>query len=146
MRVTLALKGSSSREVSAELARLTGYGIVFTPSKADATFSLDFKNAPLWEVLETLSTSGKVRIGSEDFSNLQIVRRTLLDGERMSVCISGTTVKRLVDELEYLTGLDIRVTSGDQRAVVNFTARGVNLDEIVAQVSERTGVQITIVR
>jgi hypothetical protein len=144
MRVTLRLKGSNSRAVSAELARVTGQNVVFTPTTPNATFSLDVKDVPLWNVLETLSASGRVQIAGEDFSNLQAVRRALLQGERMSVCIHGTTVKRLVEELEQLTGLEIRVTSGDPKTLVDFTAKGVNFDEIVAQVSERAGVQIAI--
>lgn len=144
MRVTLRLQGSNSRAVSAELARVTGRNVVFTPATPGDTFSLDVKDAQLWSVLEILSASGKIQIAGEDFSNLQALRRALLQGERMPVCVSGTTVKRLVEELEQLTGLEIRVTSGDPKTVVNLTAGAVNLDELVAQVSERAGVRITI--
>jgi len=143
-RISLHFKGSNSREVSAELARITGEEVVFSPSTVDATFDLHVDEVPLWNILEILSQSGRIQIGGDDFSNLQTVRRSFLQGERISVCIRGTTIKRLVEELRYLTGLDIQVTSGDRKTVVNFTAKGVNLNEIVAQVSERTGIQITI--
>jgi hypothetical protein len=143
-RVTLRFNGSSARTVSAELARITGHDVLFTPITPDATFTLDVKDEPLWNVLETLSASGRLRIAGDDFSNVQSVRQALLRGDRISVCVHGTTVKRLVYELKYLTGLDVRVTSGDQRTVVDFTAKGVTLEEMVAQVSDRTGVQVAL--
>jgi hypothetical protein len=144
MRISLRLNGSDGRSVSAELARISGRDVVFVPATPDATFSLDVKDVPLWDVLERLSAGGRLQIGGDDFSNLQTVRKALLGGERMSVCVRGATVRRLVYELEYLTGLDMRVTSGDQRAAVDYTATGVTLDEIVAQVSERAGVRIAV--
>ncbi len=142
--VTLRLKGGSGREVSAELARITGESVVFSPSTADATVDLEVENLPLWNVLEILSQSGRIYIAGDEFSNLRNARRALLYGERVSMCVHGATVKRLVSEMRYLTGLDLRITSGDPLAVVNYTAKGVTFNEIVTQVAERAGVQIVV--
>lgn len=144
MPVSIHFKGSNSREVSAELARITGKDVVFFPATAGATFNLDMDGVPLWNVLEILAQSGRIQIAQDDFSNLRTVRVAFLQGERVSACIQGVTVKRLVEELEYLTGLDISITSGNKKTIVNFTGRGVNFNEIIAQVAEQTGVQIAI--
>lgn len=142
--VSLHFKGSNAKVVSAELSRVSGQEVVFTPSTADATVNLDVDNVPLWDALEILSKSGRILIGQDDFSNLRTVRRALLYGERMSVSVHGVTVKRLVKELRYLTGLDIRVTSGDEKRAVSFTAQGVNFYDIITQASEQAGVQIDV--
>lgn len=140
--VTLRLRGSNGKEVSSELARLTGEDIAFSPSAASSTVDLDVENLPTWNVLEILSQSGRIQISGVDISNIKKVRRTLLYGEPMSVCARGMTVKRFVNELRFMTGLDLQITSGDPKAIVNYTAKGVRLNDIVTQVSERTGAQI----
>jgi hypothetical protein len=95
-------------------------------------------------VLETLSASGRLQIAGEDFSNLRAVRRALLRGDRISVCIHGVTVKRLAEEITHLTGLDTNVGPGDPKTKVSFTAKGIDLYEIVARVSEQTGVPVSL--
>lgn len=142
--VSLRFNGSNSRTVSAELSRISGQEVVFTPSVPDDTVTLDVNNLPFWDVLEILSKSGRIQLGYDDFSNLRAVRRALLYGDRISVCMHGVSIKRLARELRYLTGLDIKVTSGDEKAVVNFTAKGVTFNDIVAQVSEQTGAQLAV--
>jgi hypothetical protein len=133
--VGLHFNGSDSQAVSAELTRLAGQDVVFTPSTADGKVTLDADNLPFWDALEILSRSGRIQIGQDDFSNLRTVRRALLYGERISVCMHGVTVKRLVKELRYLTGLNIHVMSGEGKTEVNLTAREVNFNDIVTQVS-----------
>jgi hypothetical protein len=141
---SLHFNGSDSQAVSAELTRISGQDVVFTPTTADSKVTLDVDNLPFWDALEILSSSGRIQIGQDDFSNLRTVRRALLYGERISVCMHGVTVRRLVKELRYLTGLNIHVTSGDGKTEVNLTAKDVNFNDIVAQVSEQTGVQIVV--
>lgn len=142
--VSLHFSRTSGRAVSAELSRVSGTDVVYTPTVQDATVNLDVDNLPLWDALEILSRSGRIQIGQDDFSNLRIVRRALLNGESMSVCMRSLSVKRLVKELRYLTGLNVHVTSGDDKAVVSFTGKQVNFNDIVAQVSEQTGVQVAV--
>jgi hypothetical protein len=142
--VTLRFKGSSSREVSAELARVAGTEVTFSPSTPDATIDMEVENLPLWSALEILSQSGRIQIGRYDFAGLRRARQALLNGERISLCVTGATVKRFASQMRLLSGLNIRVASGNPNAIVNYTGRDVNFNEILAQVSERTGVQIEI--
>jgi hypothetical protein len=142
--VSLRLKGSKGRDVSAELARVTGADVAFYPSTAGATVDLEVENMPVWNLLETLSQSGRIQIAGLDLYNIRKVRRTLLHNEPISVCAHGMTVKRFVNELRFMTGLDIQITSGNQNAIVNYNGRGVRLNDIMAQVSERTEVLLTL--
>ena len=141
--VTLQMKGGNSKHLAAELARITGREVVFQPSVPDDTFSLDIKNAPLWDVLEILSASGQMRIGGEDFAKLKAIRKALVGGEKMAVCIRSASVQQVVNEFANLSGLRLRITSGDAEAIVNLSVKEVTLEDVLAKVSEQTGVQIT---
>lgn len=142
--VTMQLTGSDAKQVAAVLARISGKEVVFTPFKPDETISLDIKNAPLWNVLEMLSASGRMHIAGEDFSKLLSIRKALVSGEKLAVCIHDASVQRVVDEFRFLSGLPIHVTSGDAKTRVTFSAQEVSLEELMVQLSNQTGVQIDL--
>lgn len=142
MPITLQLRKGNSSQLGSELARITGKGFVFVPNKHGEAINLDVKDFIVWDVLEVLSRSGRVDVGGHDFSRLQVVRKALVSGERLSVCIHNASVKSVVEEYAGMSGLPVRVTSGDDTALVTLYAKGVTLEEILAQVSARTGVQI----
>jgi len=142
--VTVQFDRGSSRQVASELARITARQVAFTPNNPQERFNLDAKNIPLWDVLETLSQSGKVQIGGEEFSNLQAARKALVSGERMSICIRNASVQSVVREFAGMSGLPIRVTSGDPSAVLTLSMKGVTLEEALTQVSSYTGIQISL--
>jgi hypothetical protein len=141
-QVTLQMRGGSSRKLSAALARITSKEIVISPNKADEAYTFDFKEASLWDVLEVLSENGKVQIAGEDFGKLLGIRKAFISGEKMSVCIHQASVRHLVDQLAILSGLSIRATSGNLDTLVTLTLKDVTLKEVVAEISEQTGVQI----
>jgi hypothetical protein len=141
-QVTLQMRGGSSRKLSTALARIIGKEIVVSPNKPDETYTFDFKNASLWDVLETLSENGTVQIEGEDFGKLLRIRKAFLTGEKMSVCIRQAHVRRLIDQLASLSGLSIRTTSGNIDTLVTLSLNDVTLKEIVAEISAQTGVQI----
>lgn len=144
MRVTMQQIGSNGKQISSELARITGQPVVFTPFKADDTISLDVKRAKLWDLLEILSASGKIEIGGDDFAKLQSIRNALVTGEKISVCIQNTTIQRVIREFASLSGLRIRTTSGDPKTVVNLSVKDVTLEEILAQLSSQGNVEISM--
>lgn len=144
MQISIQQTGGNTKSVASELARITGQSVVFTPSTPDDSINLDVKRARLWDVLELLSASGKIEIGGDDFAKLQRIRKALVSGERMSVCIHNTTVQRAVNEFASLSGLPIRVTSGDPKAVVSLTLKEVNLEEALTQMAGQAGVEISV--
>lgn len=141
--VTLQLKGADGKQIASELARIVGGEVVFQPSKPDATFNLDVKNATLWDVLDILSASGTLRVAGDDFSRLQVIRKALISGERMTVCVRNASVKQIVKEFASLSGWRLRVTAGDEEAVINLMLKGVTLEDVLMRISEQTGVRIT---
>jgi type II secretory pathway component GspD/PulD (secretin) len=140
--VTVEMRDGSSRQLSSELARITGEEIVISPNKPSETYTLDFKNALLWDVLEVLSARGKVQIAGEDFGKLLRIRKAFLSGEKMSVCIHKTPVKYIIDQLASLSGEQIHVSSGNRNTLITLSLKDVTLKEIVAKISEQTGAQI----
>lgn len=142
--ITMQLKNANSRKVAAELGRLTGAPVTFNPRQPDDTFNLDVKDKPLWEVLEELSSGGKIQIAKEDFGHLRGVRQSFLSGERISVCFHNVTAKRLAADLSFLSGRDVYVVSGNPKAIVDYTGKAVNFEEIVAQVSQSAEVQLEV--
>lgn len=142
--VTVQLANADSQRVAAELSRLTGAQVSFNPRRPDATFNLDVKDEPLWNVLETLSSQGNLQVAREDFAHLKNVRQAFLSGERMAVCFSNVTAKRLATDLSFLTGRDVYVASGDPKALVNFKGTALNFEGIVAEAAAAAGVQIAI--
>lgn len=142
MPITLQLIHGSSKQLASKLTSVTGKEVVFLPSKSDDAINLNIKNAPLWDVLETLSESGKVQIGGEDFSRLQTLRRALMADEKVSMCIHNAPLLNVANELSGLSGLPLRITSGDAKTLLTLTVEESTLKEIVAQISAQTGVQI----
>lgn len=142
--VSLELRKGNNSRLTSEIARITGRDFVFLPNNPNEPVNLEVKDLLLWDVLEVLSRRGKVRVGGHDFSTLQIVRKALVNGERRSVCINNVSVKDIVDEYAGMSGLPIRVTSGDAEALVSFSAKGVTFEEMLAQVSSQTGVGIEL--
>jgi hypothetical protein len=142
--ITTQLKNADSRKVAAELGRLTGAPVTFNPRRPEGTFDLNVKDKPLWDVLDELSSRGKIQVGKEDFGHLRSMRQSLLSGERIGVCFHNVTAKRLAAELSFLSGRDVYVNWGDPKAVVDYTGKGVTFEEIVAQASLSAGVQIDI--
>jgi hypothetical protein len=100
------------------------------------------KDAPLWDVLEALSESGKVRIAGRDFMELRAIRLALTTGEKVSVCLDRVTVQQVVDELSVLSGRPIRISGGNAKTPINLSARWLTLKDILARVSAQTGVRV----
>jgi hypothetical protein len=140
--VSLQMRDGSSKQLSEELGRITGQEIVLAPYNPKETYTFDFKNALLWDVLEVLSQRAKVEIAGEDFGKLLRIRKAFVNGEKMSVCIRRTSVRNIVDQLASLSGLSLYTTSGNVDALVTLSLKDVTLTELVAKVSEKASVQI----
>jgi hypothetical protein len=101
-----------------------------------------FKRSPFWNALELLSDQGAVQIEGQDFDKLRRLRRLLLGGDRITLCVKNTPVNTFVGDLVGLTGLPLRVTGGSPMAVVNVRLTSATFDEMLSKVSEQTGTKI----
>ena len=74
-------------QLVAELARISGRDVAFSPTKPDTKFNLDYKRAVLRNVLSLLYERGAVQIAGQDFEKLTRLRRRLVGGEKISLCV-----------------------------------------------------------
>jgi hypothetical protein len=126
-----------------EIARVSGKELAFSPTKPNMIFNVGFKRATLWDALTLLSEQGTVRIDGQDFENLKRLRRSLLSGEKYSFCVKNTSINTFVSDINGLTGLPLRISSGSPKATINIKLENVTLSEILTAVSNQTGTEIT---
>lgn len=142
MEVTLEMQNAQYPQFVAELARISGKDITFSPTTPDLVFNAGFKRATLWDVLKLLSDQGTVQVAGQDFEKLKRLRRSLLTGEKFSFCVTNTPVKTFVNDLAGITGLPLRITAGRPTAMVNVKLQDVALTDMISAVSEQTGTKI----
>lgn len=139
---TVQMQNATYSQLVAKLARISGKDLAFSPSNPDTMFNAEYKKALYWDVLDILSNRGKVQIAGKDFEKLKRLRRTLLSGERISLCVGNTPVHTFVNDMAGLTGLPLRITAGKPMAMVNVKLQNVSLSDILVKVSEQTGTKI----
>jgi hypothetical protein len=134
---TLEMHNATYPQFVAALARISGRDIVFSPTKPDAVFNAGWKRATLWDVLDMLSDQGTMQIAGKDFEKFKRLRRLLLSGTKISLCVRNTPVSTFVIDMASLTGLPLRPI-----AVVNLKLQHATLDDILVKVAEQTGTTI----
>jgi hypothetical protein len=142
--ITLRLYNSSSKQLSSEVARAIGRDVVFLPTDRKATYNIEFSNAGVWDILETLSKSGKVRIAGDDFEALKVLHNTLVSGERINLCIRKTPLRTILNELAFLTGLSIKAYPGEGQPLLNLTLKTATFKDIIVAISAQSGVPIMV--
>jgi len=142
MKTTLEMQDATYPQLVAALARISGIDIAFSPTKPDAVFNVGWKRATLWDVLDMLADRGTVQIAGRDFEKVKRLRKVLLSGAEISLCVRNTPVNTFVSDMASLTGLPFRITAGRPMAVVNLSLQHVTLDDILVKVSQQTGATI----
>lgn len=142
IKSTLDLQNATYPKLVGALARISGKDIEFSPAKADAAFNTGWKRATLWDLLDMLSDRGTVQIAGKDFEKLKRLRKVLLSGNKISLCVRNTPVNTFVSDMTSLTGLPLRITAGRATTVVNLKLENVTLDDILVKVAEQTGTTI----
>jgi hypothetical protein len=142
METSLQMRNARYPQLVSELARLSGSDLAFIAEKPDSVFSVDYKKGVLWDVLDMLSDRGTVQIGGQDFKKLKRLRRILVSGRRLSLCVRNTAVNTFINDLASLTGLSFRIVDERPMAAVTVKLHDVTLDEILIKVSEQTGTKI----
>jgi hypothetical protein len=142
MKTSLELQNATYPQLVAALARISGKDIEFSPAKPNVTFNTGWKKATLWDLLDMLSDRGTVEIAGKDFEKIKRLRKALLSGTKISLCVRSTLVNTFVSDMASLTGLPLRITAGSGLAVVNLKLQHVTLDDILVRVAEQTGTTI----
>lgn len=139
---TVQMQNASYPQLITVLARISGKDIAFSPTNPGVLFNADYKRALLWDVLDMLSDRGTVQVAGKDFEKIKRLRKILLSGARISLCVGRTPVSTFVNDTASLTGLPLRIKSGNPLAVVNLKLQQVTLEEILTKVSEQTDTKI----
>lgn len=142
LRVTLELRGGTGEQLSEALSRASGRRIGVLPSEPGEPVNLDIKRVRLWDVLENLSQSGRVSVEGRDFSELRAVRAALAGGKRVPVCINRAPLGHVVEGLAGLSGRPLRVTYGNEAALVSVSAGAITLDGILSRLSAQSRARI----
>lgn len=143
--VTLQMENGTYPQLIAELARIGGRDLAFSPLRPGKVFNMDAKGATLWDILMTLSDRGTVRVGGQDFEMFKKLRSNLRSGKKVSMSVRQTSVSTFVSDMAALTGLHLQITGGSPTAEVDLQLEDVTLDETLSAVLEQTGVTITTV-
>jgi hypothetical protein len=142
METTLQMRNAKYPQLVSELARFSGSDLAFIAEKPDSVFSVDYKKAVLWDVLDMLSDRGTVQIAGQDFAKLKRLRKVLVSGSRLSLCVRNTPVNTFVNDMASLTGLSLRIVDGRPMTPVTVNLHDVTLDDVLIKVSEQTGTKI----
>jgi hypothetical protein len=138
------LRVSTNRNVEAERLRRANTEVFSEPTKSYPALGFTVQNAPTWDIRQTKASDNSNNINSEELDDMRAIRRALVNGERMSVCFGQVSAADLAAELSSITRLNIRAEPEGATTIINYSAKGVTLKEIVAQVSTLSGIQFSV--
>jgi hypothetical protein len=141
-RISLKIEKKTGDQVAAELSRQSDRHIIFAPKRRTDLFTFELINQPLWTILDFLNGRGQVFLDGTPFKRYKELRRALSRGEKVSLRFTDSTAGNAVSRLAFLSGLPLRVESGDAGRPLSMSLEKVTLDEIIARISAETGVRI----
>jgi len=140
---TLKLTTKNSAEIVSALSSYTSKKIEFVPWRRNGPFNIDIKDDDIWNTMDYLYERGKLKLGGVDWSEYQKMRKTASKGKKISqVDFNGISVRDALAHLSFLSGMPLRVESGDAEKPLTLSLREVTLDEVVSRISAQTGVKI----
>lgn len=139
---SLKLVKKDANVIASALSQQTGKTIEFIPRRASDRFNVDIKDDDLWSTLEHLSTRGQVKVNGEDWSKYQKLRRVALEGGKLYVDFNDISVRDALAHLSFLTGLGLRVGSGDAEKLLSISLQEVTLGEMIESIATQAGVKI----
>lgn len=139
---TLEIQDGTYPDLVTKLVHLSGKQLVFFPRTPNLLFNAQIKRSPFWTVLDLLSDQGAVQVNGQDFERIKQLRRILLSGDKIKLCVRNTPVATFVNDMTGLTGLPLRVTAGSPMSIVNIKIPQSTLDEMLFKISEQTGTKI----
>ncbi len=137
------LKKADLDGIGEVLTRALGKNITFVSSgKGRLNYPEVRAGSSHWDILEFLSTRGELKISGHDIDFWRGVRGTLLNGGQFTICFGESSVGRILDHVVFISGKDLRITSGDPQTRIMGPIIGNSLEEILANLS-KSG-QVTI--
>ncbi len=139
------LRAASAPEIGAVLSKTFNRRIEFIPNVKGFKFTqpaqkLD-KNS-YWDTLDYLSKHGKLKIDGLGMTYWNATRSSLLKGDDFKICTGGAPVSMILRRLSFLSGTKLTVISGDPNTIISKPLKGNGLSDLVAQLSEISGVSV----
>ena len=138
----IEVKNGTYSQLVRALRSVSDKNLEFSPAEPESRVDVAFRNAPLWDALEFLAARGTLRVDANDFDSLRKQRKLLLSGGKTSFIFKNKPLKTFIEDMTFLTGLHLRVASGNNDAVVSIDLRNVTLRQILNAVSRQTGARI----
>lgn len=140
-RMTIKINDDSSDEVAAVLSQQTGRNIKFFPRNKADRYTFQIENDQIRKAFKYLAKRGRVTVNGVDFERLEELRNKMLKG-KIAVNFTDLSIRKAVDDLSLISGLNFTVTSGDDTKKVSLSLKSVSLDELLDQITTQTGVKI----
>jgi hypothetical protein len=144
--VTLGVSDRSSlRAILSQLSGATKSDISYRSENPVGKLSFEVDRAPVqvWKIAEALSEKGTVIINGEDIAPLLKMRKAFLENQKVNVCLTDIPAERALEILGLYVGRKFRVealsSSGSTETKLNLKLRNVNLDEILTEISQQSG-------
>lgn len=134
---------SDEKRISEEFSKNIGREVIFVKSPKIQRLAVEassFKS--YWEVAEFLASNGKVTINRLPFEIWKGNRDTLLNGREYKICANDLPAEMILDEINFLTGRNFRIVSGDPKSKAKVVIRGNGLTEVLASLSASRNVII----
>jgi hypothetical protein len=111
---------------------------------SDGLPQADGQNKLAWDTGNIPFTDRGFKSDGESSNGTPEMRQALINGQRISVCFGRVSAGDLARELSSMTGVNIKVEPKDAGTIINYSAKGLALDAILAQMSEASGVRFVI--
>jgi hypothetical protein len=141
---TFPPKSSDGDKDDAEIALLTPVNVALNPMWRQDIFNAEMQTRPRSKTGNDLSAERSMRKAEQEDDDNKTLRRALLGGKRMGICIRNVSAVALADKLSSITGLDVHAEPEDASVIINYSAKASTLQEALSQVSARYHLQFSI--
>jgi hypothetical protein len=147
-RLNLKFVNQDGMSIATKLSEETQKTITFTPypKRQNERYTYELKNQSMWTLLNYLNKRGSVRVNGMEFRRFRKMKREAQDGSPLAARFEGMTAQEVMDKLEFLSQVPLRIRSGDPQTIVSVNLRNKTLDQILRDISKQSGVKINRVR
>jgi hypothetical protein len=127
---------SDEKRISEDFSKNIGREVIFVKSPKIQRLAIDassFKS--YWDIAEFLANNGKITINRLPFEIWKGNRDTLLKGGEYKICANDLPAEMILDEINFLTGRNFRIVSGDPKSKAKVVVLGKGLKEVLDSLS-----------
>jgi hypothetical protein len=143
-RLNLTFVDKDGKSIAAKLSEETQKTITFTPypKRKNERYTYELKNQSMWTLLNYLNRRGSIRINGMEFRRFRKMMREAQNGKPLAARFEGMTAQEVMDNLEFLSQVPLRISSGDPQTIVSVNLQNRTLDQILRDISRQSGVKV----